>query len=293
MTGMPRSKRRRDRKARKARQLRVHRKKMAAVFASSIDFFSVFLRPAELAAVMSVCRETAGRHWDHLLDRYLRFFYKEDLARLFGVDWLRDWRAPVREKLQTLISRQCRCGTRTDYFNPDGRRRMCIGCAYYFTTHTIKSVTTALFYDDAVYLEVNVWNTHAFADIAKVPLGKRVKIVGRLSTAYDVLRVTEPIWIDGVDFKQSVIPAGQVVISAAVRMTDVSVVGSVPVLGWMVPASGPVVWMSHTFAQDTVYIADCLIRSIKGRNTVGWEEGRHMQLHRNVYKQSEGFSLSD
>ena len=286
-----RSERRRDRKARKAHQLRVLHLKMAAIFASSIDLFSVFLRPVELAAVMSVCRETAGRHWENLLDRYMRFFYKQDLARLFGVDWLRDWHAPVREKLQTLLNRQCRCGVRTDYFNPDSRRRMCIGCAYYFTKHDVKSLTTALFYDDAVYLEVNAWSPYAFTDISNVPLGKRVKIVGRLSTAYDLLRLTEPIWIDGIDFKRSVIPAMQVIISAAVRMTDVSVVGSVPIVGLMAPASGAVVWISHTFAQDTVYLADCLVKAVKGRDTVGWEEGRHMQLHRNVYEQIELHAL--
>jgi hypothetical protein len=282
-----RSKRRRALKSRKTRsrahQLRVYHKKVAGMFASSIDFFSVFLRPVELAAVMSVCRETSGRHWETLLEYYMRFFYKQDLARLFGVGWLSEWDLPIRGKLQALLKRQCLCGHRTDFFDPNTRRRMCVGCAYYFAKRGIKSLTTALFYDDQVYLEVNVWSVTAFDDIAKVPLGKRVKVVGRLSTAYDILMINAPIWIDGIDFRRSAIPAVQVVINAAVRMTDVSVIGSVG------HPDRPVVWAPHTLTQDSVYIADCLIRSFEGQEAIGNDKLRHLQLHRNVYEQAESF----
>lgn len=253
------------------------RRSFAFEFTASVEWFLLFLRPTELAAVIAVCRATSARDWGNLLKRYAKFFYQQDLARLFGLGWVQDWDWPVREKLARLVNRTCPCGKTTDKFDPDAYSRLCDACAYY-EVRDVKSLTTALFYDDRVYLHINAWNRDAFKDISKVPVGKRVKIVGRLSTAYDALRINRPIWIDGVNSRQSVVPATQAVIRSAVRITDLSIVASATdQLG-----SESTLWVHYSVTQDTVYVGDCVIKHQPGNPVCN--HGSDLQLRRTTFE---------
>lgn len=202
------------------------RRHYASMFITFIDYFLYYLRPLEVRALMSMSRESNSRHWDHLLNQYMRFYYLEECNRLFGGEWIRSWLAPVRTKLATILNRTCLCGAVTDLFDFVGKKRLCFVCAREAGYDT-RSLTTPLFYDEHVFATVNQWTQDPVALIETIPIGKRLEVDGSIVLEYDSIMVDNAIWISGLSSKKSNLRLGYctLVIRASVYITDLCISG--------------------------------------------------------------------
>lgn len=267
------------------RQFAVSQQRSAHLFSSLLDYFLCLLRPTEVAAVMIVSRASRSRDWDRLLASYLRFHFRADLLQLFGESWLRTWSVPVREKLRQVLRRRCICGEKTDQFSPTQRSRLCRECAD--SAHTLtKSLTTTLFYDEDVHVEVTEWTRDPIAAISSVPVGGRVQVLGDISTAYGMIMIHRAIWISGLNPERSLLSTGRftMAVMAPLRLTDLTVVNSrCKVFVQPKPEDAmPAIQIMNT-CPAVVCIERCVIMARAGAGVLVLRG--HAQLRRNVFKE--------
>ena len=196
----------------------------ASMFITCMDYFVCFLRPLEVRALMSLSRESRSRDWERLLTQYMRFYYHQDFIRLFGMEWVLSWQAPVRTKLAAVLNRACVCGAVTDHFDHVVRTRLCVPCAR-ATLSFAPSLTTPLFYDDEVYATVNMWTPDPVALLQSVPIGKRVEVDGVIVVEYDNIMIAHAIWISGLGSKRSTLRMGcfGLILRGSVYVTDLGI----------------------------------------------------------------------
>lgn len=258
----------------------------AHIFLSLIDYFLCLLRPVEVAAVMILSRASRSRDWDRLLALYLRCHFRADLLQLFGESWLRTWSVPVREKLGQVLRRRCICGEKTDQFSPTQHSRLCRECAASTRTRT-KSLTTTLFYDEDVHVEVTEWTRDPIAAISSVPVGGRVQVIGDISTAYGMIMIHRAIWISGLNPERSLLSTGgfTMAVMAPLRLTDLTVVNGHrrKVLAQPKPEDAmPAIQIMNT-GPAVVCIERCVIMARAGAGVLALRG--HAQLRRNVFKE--------
>lgn len=205
-------------------QLRL-RRHYASMFITLINFFVCFLRPLEVRALISLSRESYSRDWDGLLTQYMRFYYHQDFSRMFGLEWLRSWQAPIRSKLAAVLNRACVCGAATDRFEHLRSTRLCVECAR-LTLSATHSLTTPLFYDEEVYATLNMWTPDPVALLETVPIGKRVEVDGSIVVDYENIVITRAIWISGLGRKRSILRMGSfgMIVRSSVYVTDLCIV---------------------------------------------------------------------
>lgn len=274
-----------ERRAASARaQLRIARH-YASMFITLIDYFLSFLRPLEVRALMCLSRESSSRHWDNLLNQYMRFYYHQECNRLFGPEWIRSWLVPVRTKLATVLNRVCICGAVTDQFDFVGKQRLCIECAREAGYNNTCSLTTPLFYDEDVFATVNMWTQDPVALLETIPTGKRVEVDGSIVTDYDSIVIENAIWISGVSAKKSQLRMGcyALVIRASVYVTDLCM-SSGHDQGWQPTRreAHPAVQVLPLHDFTTVRISDCLISNRAGSGIL--VHGGHVLLLKNHFR---------
>lgn len=258
----------------------------ASMFITFIDYFLSFLRPLEVRALMCLSRESSSRHWDNLLNRYMRFYYHQECNRLFGPEWIRSWLVPVRTKLTAVLNRVCLCGVLTDQFDFVGKHRLCVECARETGFNNTCSLTTPLFYDEEVFATVNMWTQDPVALLETIPTGKRVEVDGSIVADYDSIIVENAIWISGVGTKKSRLQMGSftLVIRASVYVTDLCISGGHSHRAWDWPrGTNPVVQvMPLRHSLTTVRISDCLISNRAGGGILVL--GGHVILFKNHFR---------
>jgi hypothetical protein len=276
-----------DRRTQLARIQFRTRQHYASMFVTLFNYFICFLRPVEVNAIMSLCRDSYNRDWDHLLKLYMRFYYHQDSARLFGADWFSSWDAPIREKLSKVLNRSCICGAVTDHFDHVSKIRLCFECSRDAMCFTC-SLTTPLFYDEEVYADLNQWTQDPVGLLETIPTGKRVHIEGSIFAEYDNIQIDNAIWISGVNHKKSSLHTGHftTVIRASVRLTDCSITNGDSNDYWLRPeppnAHPAIQIMPMGYCQSTVLISGCFISGLAGEGILVL--GGHCILRKNYFK---------
>jgi len=273
-------------------QLRTNRR-YASMFITFIDYFLTFLRPLEVRALMCLSRESGSRHWNNLLNHYMRFYYHQECNRLFGSEWNRSWFAPVRTKLAAVLNRVCVCGAVTDQFDFLSKQRLCVECAREVGNEvgSTCSLTTPLFYDEEVFASVNLWTEDPVALLESIPTGKRVEVDGSIVADYDSIVLENAIWISGTKKSRLRMGSFALVIRASVYITDLYISSGISsgisrdnhcASDWRRGAHPAVQVLPPRHEHPTVRISDCLISNRAGAGILVL--GAHVQLLKNQFR---------